>query len=192
MNTPSGSFVNKGCAHRLAQTTHCALCQVQKSGDYFEFMQIPRKYKINHGELKRIFRKEQAKYHPDLFMNRDVEDRKESELISSKLNKAYQTLRDPLSRAKHLLKLNGVEISEDFKIQDPEFLMNVMELQERIVEANEGELKALFEENDVRFQETVNGISRAFEAKDYALAQQLIVKLNYWSTIKSLINDHLL
>ena len=142
-------------------------------------------------DLKQRFLKYQAKFHPDLFMNHPKDERLESELISMELNKAYQTLKDPLKRAKHLLKLEGLEIPENMEINDPEFLFRVMEIQEEVIEADERGLEDLMKENDNRFAKTVLDIKNAFQTKDYQLAQQNIVKLNYWTTIRKLINDRL-
>ena len=191
MYTTSTPTKGNRCNHLFSQTTHCALCQVQKDGDCFSFMAAPRTYSIDLKELKRKFMKEQTKYHPDLFMHRPMNERQESEMISAQLNKAYRTLMDPVSRAKHLLKLAGYQVSENTKIADPNLLMHVMDIQERVVSADQLELDTLLKDNEKRFKATVGDLGRAFEAKDYEFALQLIVKLNYWTTIRKLIDDRL-
>lgn len=51
---------------------------------------------------------------------------------SSLVNKAYNILQSPLSRAIHMLKLRNVVIDEEQKISDPKFLMEIMELNEEV------------------------------------------------------------
>lgn len=55
-----------------------------------------------------------------------------SEEYSSLLNKAYGNLQIPLKRAEYLLKLKGEEISEAATIDEPTFLMKMMNLNEEV------------------------------------------------------------
>jgi molecular chaperone HscB len=57
--------------------------------------------------------------------------------MTAKLNKAYGILKDPLLRIAYLLRLNGIlPENTEFKLSpsDPEFLMEMMDLNERIEE----------------------------------------------------------
>ncbi|KAE9584793.1 putative co-chaperone Hsc20 [Lupinus albus] len=46
-----------------------------------------------------------------------------------------RTLRMPLSRGIHILKLDGVEIHEEHTISDPELLDEIMEIREEVEKA---------------------------------------------------------
>lgn len=48
------------------------------------------------------------------------------------MNKAYSVLQSPLKRAIHLLAIHGEQIQEDQKLENPEFLMEIMELNEEV------------------------------------------------------------
>lgn len=61
----------------------------------------------------------------------DIEKQISAE-YSSLVNKAYKTLQTPINRAIHLLRLNNETISEDNKSDNPEFLMEMMELNEEV------------------------------------------------------------
>jgi molecular chaperone HscB len=71
---------------------------------------------------------------------------------SSYLNKAYNTLKEPLARAQYMLALNGVEVSESESLEDPELLMEVMEIREEMEEAeSEEDIERLKIENTGRY-----------------------------------------
>lgn len=55
------------------------------------------------------------------------------------INEAYKTLQDPLKRAQYLLSLRGIDVAEDerLKVEDPELLMEVLEVRENIEAAQE-------------------------------------------------------
>ena len=59
---------------------------------------------------------------------------------ATQANEAYQTLKNPLSRARYLLHLHGVDIQEESNTaMSAEFLMEQMEWREAIMEAKEAQ-----------------------------------------------------
>lgn len=67
-----------------------------------------------------------------ILLYRTDEEQNISAEYSSLLNKAYSSLHVPLKRAEHLLNLKGEQISEDQGVEDPMFLMEIMELNEEV------------------------------------------------------------
>lgn len=63
---------------------------------------------------------------------RSDEEKAISENYSSLVNKAYSVLQSPLKRAIHLLAIKGEQIQEDQKLENPQFLMEIMELNEEV------------------------------------------------------------
>jgi molecular chaperone HscB len=79
-----------------------------RHGDYFAFMGLPRKLKVDGRLLEERFRGLSRQFHPDYFYNADPGERRASLERSSYLNDAYRTLRNPISRIEYLLKVEGL------------------------------------------------------------------------------------
>src|SRR5258706_12262142 len=73
---------------------------------------------------------------------------------SSLLNKAFETLKDPLKRAEYLLTLRGHPINEEDTLhaqQQQELLMDVMEVRQKLEEAEGDERLDLELQNEGLF-----------------------------------------
>ena len=114
-------------------------------------------------------------------------DKARAEGLSSLLNEAYKTLQNPLLRAQYLLSLRGIEVAEDetAKVEDPELLMEVLEVREAIEEAqSEEELVPLQEANGKKIEYSVGELDRAFAEDNLERAKSEAVRLRYWVNIK--------
>src|SRR3954464_14477074 len=79
-----------------------------RHGDYFSFLGLPRQLNLDQQELERHFRDLSRKFHPDYYYNASPAERLASLERSSYLNDAYRALRNPVSRAEHLLAIEGL------------------------------------------------------------------------------------
>ena len=126
----------------------------------------------------------QSRAHPDLH---PVENKNKAQALSARINEAYKTLQSPLLRAQYLLSLRGIDVAEDetAKIEDPELLMEVLETQERIEEAEaEKDLEEMKRLNDERIQDSVMKLEEAFRRDDTEVAKSEAVRLRYWVNIR--------
>jgi molecular chaperone HscB len=78
-----------------------------RQGDYFAFLGVPRKLKLDAAELERRFRTLSRQFHPDFFYNASPGERRASLERASYLNDAYRTLKQPVARISYLLELEG-------------------------------------------------------------------------------------
>ncbi|KAI9259610.1 Co-chaperone HscB, C-terminal oligomerization domain-containing protein [Phascolomyces articulosus] len=167
-----------------------AIQPVQPQVNYFDLLLEGKEYSfdVDTKAMRFKFLTLQQKAHPDSFSQSSKQEHEYAQLQSSLLNKAYGTLKDPLARARYMLELEGVEISETESLHEPELLMEVMELREELDEVtNEEELGQVKETNDAKYQETVQNLSEAFKNKDLDHAKELMVQLQYWETIRRAI-----
>ena len=78
-----------------------------RHGDYFAFLGVPRKLRLDAAELEQKFRAFSRQFHPDYFYNATPAERLASLERSSYLNDAYRTLKHPMARLEYLLELEG-------------------------------------------------------------------------------------
>lgn len=103
--------VCSGCGAGAPPDAHfCPQCSKilaldQQTGDYFSFLGLPRKLRIDQKELDERYRVLSRKLHPDYFCNADPADRRASLDRSARLNDAYRALRMPATRMAYLLEL---------------------------------------------------------------------------------------
>lgn len=103
------------------------------------------------------------------------------------INKAYEILKEPLQRAHLLLEQHASSVpSEAESLEDPEVLMEVMELREELEDASsEEEAARVREKNKKRLDATVQLLQKAFAQTppDVETARTAAVGLRYWSNI---------
>jgi molecular chaperone HscB len=113
--------------------TECGRVQpVARGTDYFAFLGLPRKLRLNERELEKRFYALSRQLHPDYFMNASPKEQQASLEQSSELNDAYRTLREPIPRIQYLLSLEGYKEAE--KKAPPDLLEEVFELNMQIEE----------------------------------------------------------
>jgi Fe-S protein assembly co-chaperone HscB len=91
-------------------------------------------------------------------------------------------MKQPLERAKHLLALNSITVGSEADSVKPSnaLLMEIMEQREALSEAGTVEAIIRLEAANTQVkQETMEKLSAAFKASDFARAAELTIKLGY-------------
>jgi len=160
--------------------------------NYFELFDLPASYELDVSELSNRYRKLQAAVHPDKFANASDLEKRLSMQQSALINEAYQTLKNPLLRARYMLQLKGVDLSNESSANmDSEFLMQQMRLREELEQvrgANDPEAKLIIiaKEIEQAIAEQVTVLTRLFDEgddaqltkiADYVRRMQFMVKL---------------
>jgi len=106
--------------------------------NHFELFGLPLSFELDHAQLSARYRDLQSAAHPDRFANASDHERRLSMEHATNINEAFNTLRLPLSRAQYMLELAGVvDEGESNTAMDPMFLMEQMELRERLAEVRD-------------------------------------------------------
>ena len=102
--------------------------------NYFELFEIPVSIKIDKSTLAQKYFDIQKKYHPDFFAQGTEAEQADALEQSSAANKALKIFKNEDETIKYVLQLKGL-LEEEEKYQlPPEFLMEMMELNEELSE----------------------------------------------------------
>ena len=104
--------------------------------NYFELFGIPVQFKPDPLIVKKKFYELSRKYHPDFYSQAAGEKQAEVLETSSMVNKAYKTFMDEDATMRYILKLHGLLEEEEKYALDKEYLMEVLELNELLMEAD--------------------------------------------------------
>jgi molecular chaperone HscB len=155
------------------------------SKNHFELFSLTPSFQIDGARLDQAYREIQMLVHPDKSAHLGDQERRMSMQWATHANEAYQVLKNPLSRARYLLHLHGVDTQEESNTAMPaEFLMAQMEWREAIMEAKEAQdaddMEALHHRlrGEVRAQHQELG-KLLDEQADYQAASGLVRKLKF-------------
>ncbi|KAL3347321.1 hypothetical protein AABB24_021146 [Solanum stoloniferum] len=162
--------------------TACGCVQpVDQSVDYFQIFGLEKKYEIEGENLERKYKDWQRKLHPDLVHTKSQKEREYAAEQSARVIDAYRTLTDPLSRAIYLLKLEGVHVDEEEKINDVELLTEMLEIRETVEEADDSQaLKQIQGQIQGKFEQSSISFADAFQSRKYEEALAAIRRLTYY------------
>lgn len=157
--------------------------------DFFSLFDLPARFELDTALLEQRYRALQAQVHPDKFAHLPESERRVSMQWSTRVNEAFQTLRKPVSRARYLLTLHGVETQEETNTAMPvDFLMQQMEMREAIEEALRRRDSAALDaaQNGLRqdvklLHEQLRGLIDA--EHDYLAAAGIVRKLRFFEKL---------
>jgi molecular chaperone HscB len=108
--------------------------------DYYQLLGIPRSLNLSLDELQKRYYELSRQLHPDRFMQKPQAAQQHALDMSSALNDAYRTLKDPVKRAQYLLSQEGFDTDEQrSKDVPPELLEEVFELNMALEEMRSGD-----------------------------------------------------
>lgn len=111
--------------------------------NHFELFDLPVSFNFDRSKLALKYFELQKKYHPDFFVKGTEQEQEDALEISSQLNKALKILKIEDETIKYVLQLKGLlEEEEKYKLP-PEFLMEMMELNEELDKSSAKKIEAL-------------------------------------------------
>lgn len=107
--------------------------------NYFELFGIPPDFDVDLDVLTQRYRDLQRAAHPDRFAQAAAQERRLAVQHAADINDGFRTLKDPVERALHLLRIKDFAVDAHASAQlDPQFLMEQMELREALAHARHG------------------------------------------------------
>jgi len=155
------------------------------SKNYFEFIGLPVSYHLDRSELSDRSRDLQKTLHPDRYAHLSDHEQRVAVQYMAYLNEAVATLKTPLLRAQYLLQLQDIDTTNESSTpMDPMFLMQQMELRERLEEV--ASASEPFEELEELNEEVASMLDRLrttfvehYEANDLSAATSDVRKMQF-------------
>lgn len=109
------------------------------------------------------------------------------------MNKAYKTLLKPLSRGLYMLELKGMSIEEGTDSgADSEFLMELMEINEALDEAQTPEeANKIGQDTKGKLADLTKAIDRALLKGELQAAKALLAQMKYYANIEDKVKEKL-
>lgn len=101
--------------------------------NYFVFYDIPIAFTIDEAKLKQQFYTYSKQFHPDFYTQKTEAEQEYALELSVYNNKAYKVLSNFDSRMQYILQLKGVIIEGEKYNLPPDFLMEMMEINENLM-----------------------------------------------------------
>ena len=102
--------------------------------NYFEFYNIPESFLPDEKAIKNKYYELSRQYHPDFYANESPEKQQEILQLSTQNTNAYRTLSHPDRRMQYILQQHGLLEEGRNNELPPDFLMEMMELNEQLME----------------------------------------------------------
>jgi molecular chaperone HscB len=115
--------------------------------DYFSLFGLPVRFAIDLAALDSAWRAVQGAVHPDKFVGANDAQKLLALQMSTQINEAHTTLKNPILRASYICKLHGVTIDPERNTAMPaDFLVQQMEWRESLEDAAQaGNIEAIAE-----------------------------------------------
>jgi molecular chaperone HscB len=178
----------------MSKTNAAAGKALTSSSSHFELFGLQPAFSVDREALERAYREIQSRVHPDRFAHAGDAERRASLQWTTRVNEAYQALKNPVARASHLLALHGVDVAFETNTAMPaDFLMQQMELREALEDATEtrnaGGLDALQRRIDADKQALEERLGEHIDKKkDYKGAADLVRELQFLHKLEAEID----
>jgi molecular chaperone HscB len=152
--------------------------------NHFDLFHLPQRFALDADALNAAYHDVQNQVHPDKFADRPDAEKRVAMQWATRANEAYQTLRNPLARARYLCQLNGVDVQSESNTAMPRaFLMQQMEWREALDEARAandiGALERLDAELRAVRKRELDDVGALLDAAEFAEAAQSVRKLMF-------------
>lgn len=151
--------------------------------NHFSSFDLDPAFSIDLPTLEQRYEQLMTICHPDRFAASPAFEQRAAAKRAADINEAFNVLKQPVSRAGHLLQLSGVDLPAlERQPADPEFLFEQMMLRERVQEygaLSVEEMAELTAEIDVAYRNTQGKFAAHYEAGDIKAASASWVEFHF-------------
>jgi molecular chaperone HscB len=157
--------------------------------NHFELFELPVSFIVDKTDLARKYFELQKKYHPDFFTQSNEADQAEALETSSQINKALKILKNPDATIKYVLQLKGLLEEEEKFALPPEFLMEMMELNEELSASSARQIADLEKALYAQVQPIIENYSDSTSDADLLKVKEYYYKKKYLQRILDRMDD---
>lgn len=162
--------------------------------NYFEVFAMKPDFEVDLQTLDDAYLQLVKRLHPDRFAAQEPSVQRMAVQAAAQVNSAYQTLKQPLSRAQYLLQLNGINPNDETNTSmDMDFLMQQMSWRERMDElaTDNRDAESLAAEFDSEKQQLLQQLAYNAHAQNWQSLLDCTRKLQFIEKIsRDLANLH--
>ncbi len=151
--------------------------------NHFEIFSQPLGFDIDRDALASEYRRLQAAWHPDRFVNASDRERLTALQATSLLNEAYETLRSPVKRAGYLLSLKDANRPGESTHKDMDFLLRQLQWRESLEDIGQreamDELDALKSEVEAEYSQAMRDFARHHGVDELSAARVQHEKMQF-------------
>jgi len=160
----------------------CNAIQAPGQLDHFKRFGLERSFDVDIDAMEATYLKQQQQLHPDRFASKSGREQALSSQQAASLNEAFETLKNPVSRAHYMLRLAGIEPEggEGHTVNDPELLMEAMEMREALDDADDRiTIDAMIKDTRKQARACEKDLGQALDQQSYDVAKKLTTRLRY-------------
>lgn len=150
--------------------------------NYFELFDLPVSLQVDKKELNTKYIALQKQYHPDFFSKSDIAEQEEMLQKSSMINRGYKVFSNEDDTIKYVLELKELLTDNEKYDLPPDFLMEMMEINETLAEPQDSEM----EEMETKMSQMQNQLYQSVQNivenynDDITTNEQLLVVKDYY------------
>ncbi len=150
--------------------------------NYFELFEMPISLTVDKKHIQDKYFELQKKYHPDFFSNENEEEQDAVLEKSSMINKAYKLFQNENETMKYVLQLKNLLEDEEKYQLPPEFLAEMMELNESLMEVDDSSLEEAQTKISQLEKHLYDKVQNIFEyySEDNTTGEQLLQVKDYY------------
>lgn len=172
----------KGPVDRRALFCHtCSAVQPPHALDHFTRLGLAPRFDLDAKEIDRNYFGFQRIVHPDRFAAKSAREKALSQAQAVAFNDAYEALRQPVTRALHLLDVLGAPLPKgEHTVKDPALLMAALEDREALDAAESlPAIDAVIAKAQQAHDKTLAALTQNFAREELKAAQAAVLRLRY-------------
>ncbi len=145
--------------------------------NYFDLFDIPVQLRVDTTALRSKFFALSRQFHPDFFVNKSAEEQQMALEKTALLNKAWKTFQQPDELVRYVLEIQGAWTAGEKYELAPDFLMEVMEINEALMDLEEDNKEPLRRQVESLQRGMLEPVAPYFTESPFAATAQKLAQL---------------